>query len=102
MSAEIEWTEPAFAQLEAMPTHLAFEIIKRIDLLAAFPEMGVSLRSRYPQLKNCRQLIVSKSWRVVYEFDSETGLVYILAVQHCRQKLPTAQEIRRKIEREES
>ena len=94
MSADIEWVDPAFETLEALPSTLAFEMIRRADLLAAFPEMGVSLHSRYPQLGNCRQLIVGGSYRIIYEFDAVAGSVYILVLQHCRQRLPSAAELR--------
>ncbi|MEK6410324.1 MAG: type II toxin-antitoxin system RelE/ParE family toxin [Acidobacteriota bacterium] len=94
MSADIEWVDPAFEKLEALPSTMAFEIIRRVDLLAAFPEMGVSLHSRYPQLGNCRQLIVGASYRIIYEFDAVAGSVYILVLQHCRQRLPTVAELR--------
>ena len=102
MIAHIEWVQPAFESLESLPSNLAFEIIRRVDLLAAFPEMGVSLASRYRKLGNCRQLILSPSYRVIYEFDADAGLVYILAIQHCRQRLPSVAELkfRRKLNRE--
>jgi len=99
---DIVWTTPSFAQLEALPEALAFDIVGRVDVLAAFPEMGVSLRSRYPVLRNCRQLIVKKSHRIVYEFAADTETIYILAVQHCRQQLPTTRELRRGLESEEN
>ncbi len=98
----IVWTTPAFAQLEDLPEALAFEVVRRVDVLAAFPEMGVSLRSRYPALRNCRQLIVKKSHRIVYEFTADSETIYILAVQHCRQQLPTTRELRRGLESEEN
>jgi ParE toxin of type II toxin-antitoxin system, parDE len=94
MSADIEWVDPAFEKLEALPSTMAFEIIRRVDLLASFPQMGVSLNSRYPQLGNCRQLIVGASYRIIYEFDALAGLVYILELQQCRQRLPTIAELR--------
>ena len=94
MSAGIEWVDPAFEKLEALPLTMALELIRRVDLLAAFPEMGVSLHSRYPQLGNCRQLIVDRSYRIIYEFDDVAGSVYILELQHCRQRLPTVAELR--------
>lgn len=99
---DIVWTAPAFAQLEALPEALAFEVVRRVDVLTAFPEMGVSLRSRYPVLRNCRQLIVKKSHRIVYEFTADSETIYILAVQHCRQQLPTTRELRRRLESEEN
>lgn len=94
MSADIEWVDPAFETLGALPPNMAFEIIRRVDLLAAFPEMGVSLHSRYPQLGNCRQLIVGASFRIIYEFDVVARTVYILVLQHCRQQLPSVAELR--------
>jgi plasmid stabilization system protein ParE len=98
----IEWTSLAFAQIEALSDALAFEIVRRVDLLVAFPEMGVSLRSRYPALQNCRQLIVKRAHRVVYEFDAANETIYILALQHCRQQLPSASEIKRALDQDES
>lgn len=101
MSVDIEWGTPAFRKLEGLPEALAFEIVRRVDLLKAFPEMGVSLHSRYRQLRNCRQLIINGSYRVIYEFNSAKNLVYVLEVQHCRQKLPTASELKRRIIRKD-
>ena len=101
MRATVAWTAPAFAQLEDLPSPIAFEIVSRVDLLENFPEMGVSLRSRHPTLRNCRKLIVAKSYRVVYEFDGNKAAVYVLAVQRCRQPLPTTRELRRILERRE-
>lgn len=98
--AAIEWTAPAFAQLEALAEKLAFEIVRRVDLLETFLEMGASLKSRYPALQNGRQLIVKRSHRVIYEFERTTNTVYILAVQHCRQSLPTAGELKRQRQEE--
>lgn len=98
--ASIEWTDPASAQLEALSEKLAFEIVRRVDLLATFPEMGVSVKSQYPSLQTCRQLIVKRSHRVIYEFERATNTVYILAVQHCRQLLPAASELKRRREHE--
>ncbi len=97
MRAEIEWTSPAFAKLEALPEHLAFEVVRRIDLLAVFPEMGLSLHSLYRQLKNCRQLRLSRSYRAIYEFSASDETVYILEVQHCRQRLPSAAELKNRL-----
>lgn len=94
--ASVEWTAPAFAQLERFPEALAFEVVRRVDLLAQFPGVGASLESRFPTLINCRQLISSRTHRVIYEVDEVADRVYILAVQHCRQKLPTMRDLRRR------
>lgn len=96
MTAGIEWTAPAFAQLESLPEALAFEVIGRVDALAAFPEMGAPISGKDPALRKCRQLIVRRSHRVVYEYDEESGVVYVLAVQHCRQRLPAGRDLKRR------
>lgn len=101
MRPAVAWTALAFAQLEDLPSAIAFEIVSRIDLLENFPEMGVSLRSHHPAFRNCRKLIITKWFRVVYEFDGNNAVVHVLAVQRCRQPLPTTRELRRILERRE-
>jgi mRNA-degrading endonuclease RelE of RelBE toxin-antitoxin system len=95
--AEIEWTRPAFSNLERLPQVIAFEIVRRVDLLADFPESGASLQSESPLLKPCRQLIIKRKYRVVYEFDEFENTIYVLAVQNCRQKLPSARDLKRQM-----
>jgi mRNA-degrading endonuclease RelE of RelBE toxin-antitoxin system len=95
--AEIEWTIPAFASLEKLPQTIAFEIVRRVELLADFPESGASLQSELPLLKQCRQLVIKRKYRVVYEFDEFENTIYILAAQNCRQKLPTARDLKRQM-----
>lgn len=95
--AEIEWTTPAFASLENLPQAVAFEIVRRVDFLATFPASGAPLQSDFPLLKPCRQLIVKRKYRVVYEFDEIENTIYILAVQTCRQKLPSARDLKRRM-----
>jgi plasmid stabilization system protein ParE len=92
----VEWCAPAFAQLESLDQGLAFEIVERVDVLLAFPESGAPLESRHRSLTGCRQLVVGKRLRVVYEYDREAEEVWILAVQHCRQRLPSARELKRR------
>ena len=96
MTVRIEWAALAFAQLEALPQSLAFEIVRRVDVLSAFPEAGARVQSADPWLKSCRQLIVRRSHRVVYDYDEAEGAVYILAVQHCRQRLPSGRDLKRR------
>ena len=93
---DIEWTTPAFAQLEALPQAVAFDIIRQVDLLAAFPNLGTPLEIRFPVLRGYRQLIVKRRHRAVYEFDETAQTVYVLAVQSCRQKLPAARDLKRR------
>ncbi|HEX8845101.1 MAG TPA: type II toxin-antitoxin system RelE/ParE family toxin [Pyrinomonadaceae bacterium] len=92
----VEWCAPAFAQLEMLDQKLAFEIVERVDILVTFPESGAPLESRQRSLRGCRQLIVGRHTRVVYEYDSEAGEVWVLAIQHCRQRLPSARELKRR------
>jgi mRNA-degrading endonuclease RelE of RelBE toxin-antitoxin system len=96
VSVSIEWCEPAFTELEALPESISFEIIGRVDLLESFPEMGVPLESRYRALERCRQLVIRRKYRVLYEFDATAGRIVILAIQACRRQLPTTRELRRR------
>lgn len=96
MTVEIEWTAPAFSQLEALPQSTAFEVVRRVEVLTAFPEAGAKVESADPELKSCRQLLVKRTHRVVYDYDEAGGTVYILAVQHCRQRLPSGRDIKRR------
>jgi mRNA-degrading endonuclease RelE of RelBE toxin-antitoxin system len=92
----IQWTGPAFRELEVLPEKLAFDIIRKTDLLASFPELGPDLGSRFRKLAGLRQLLINRRWRVIYEFDEDEGTVWILAAQSCRQKLPTARSLVRR------
>ena len=93
---EIVWTSPAFSQVEALPAAVAFEIVRRVDVLEAFPEMGASVTSDDDGLRKCRQLIVKRIYRVVYEYDEADGKLYVFAVQHCRQQLPAGRDLKRR------
>ncbi len=99
---QIEWTTQAFAQLEALPDAIAFEIIRRTDALQAFPEMGVSLRASLQTVWNYRQLIVKRTYRVIYRYDREQALVYIAAIQHCRQPLADYSDLQRAIKQSQA
>ena len=94
MNNFIQWTDQAFHELESLPEKLAFEIIRKTDLLSPFPELGSDLGSRVKQLAGLRQLVINRRWRVIYEFDDSKSTVFILAVQSCRQKLPTTRKMR--------
>ncbi len=100
--AEIVWTSPAFSQVEALPAAAAFEIVRRVDVLETFPEMGAPIESQDAGLRKCRQLIVKRTHRIVYEYDETDGKVYIFAVQHCRQRLPAGRDIKRRQAPDES
>ena len=92
----IQWTNSAFNELEILPQEISFEIIRQVDLLTQFPEMGAPLESRFPRLKDIRQLIIKRNIRVVYEFDYEKETIFILAVQNCRQKLMNLRDLKRR------
>lgn len=92
----IQWTNRAFNEIEVLPEKIAFEIIRQVDLLVEFPELGALLESRFLKLKGLRHLIIKRNWRVVYEFDAEEKTVFILAVQHCRQRLLPIRDLKRR------
>ncbi len=100
--AEIVWTSPAFSQVETLPAAVAFEIVRSADALETFPEMGAPVLSGDAGLRKCRQLIVKRIYRVVYEYDETDGKIYIFAVQHCRQKLPAGRDLKRRQAPDES
>lgn len=93
--AEIVWTTPAFLVLEALPEDTAFGIIRQTDLLRKFPQMGSQLSSRFRSLQNYRQLVFRRRLRVIYEYNELENCVYLLLIQDCRQKLPTARDLKR-------
>src|SRR5947207_1705557 len=93
---EIEWAAPAFAQLESLSQSLSFEVVRQVEVLGAFPEVGVKIESADPGLQKYHQLIIKRSHRVVYEYDRTEGVIYTLAVQHCRQRLPTGRDLKRR------
>ncbi len=92
----IQWTNLAFNELEVLPEKIAFEIIKQVDLLAEFPELGASLESRFQRLAGLRQMIINRNHRVIYEFEANEQTIYILAVQNCRQKLLPMRDLKRR------
>lgn len=93
--AYVEWMSKAFTSLEVLPQHIAFNIVRRTDMLSDFPEMGSLLSNRFKYSQRYRQIIVGRQHRVIYEFDSFDDRVYILVIQNCRQKLPSARDLKR-------
>lgn len=61
----VEWTTPAFTQLEALPQKFSFEIIRRTDTLAVFPNLGALLEIYSANYKGYRQLIIAGKFRVI-------------------------------------
>lgn len=98
--AEIVWSEPALADLEAIADYVALEspaaasalvarILRHVEQLAAHPDSGSRLRelgkSRYRQ-------IVEPPCRVFYRHDDRT--VFIVHVMRTERLLRKAQLIR--------
>jgi len=92
---DVTWTSPAFLVLETLPEEIAFGMIRQTDLLSSFPEMGSRLPSTFKSLQRYRQLIFRRRFRLLYECDEPENCVYILTVQNCRQRLPTARDLKR-------
>jgi plasmid stabilization system protein ParE len=91
--AEIIWTEPALADLDAIADYVALDkpdaasalvkrVFKHVEHLQSYPESG----SRPPELKRSRyRQIVEPPCRVFYRYDGER--VYILYVMRSEQLL---------------
>ena len=91
--AEIIWTQPALADLNAIAEYIALQnltaakelvqkVFAKVERLKAFPESGRTP----PELEhlNYREVVVSPC-RVFYRFDG--GKVYILFVMRMEQDL---------------
>lgn len=91
--AEVVWTEPALADLDAIADYIALDkpdaasaLVKRVlghvEQLQRYPESG----SRPPELKRSRyRQLVEPPCRVFYRYDGER--VYILYVMRSEQLL---------------
>lgn len=91
--AEVIWTEPALADLEAIADYIALDnpdaavaLVKRVfahvEHLQSYPESG----SRPAELKRSRyRQIVEPPCRVFYRYDGER--VYVLYVMRAEQLL---------------
>ncbi|MFT3742749.1 MAG: type II toxin-antitoxin system RelE/ParE family toxin [Pyrinomonadaceae bacterium] len=91
---EIIWTSPAFLVLENLPQAAAFGIVRRVEYLRYFPQMGpVIIRPR--KLSKYRQLIFRHEYRIIYRFDADENCVRIVNIQSCRQKFPDANTLDR-------
>ncbi|MDQ3635001.1 MAG: type II toxin-antitoxin system RelE/ParE family toxin [Acidobacteriota bacterium] len=92
----IEWTDLAFNELESLSQEIAFKIIRQTDLLKTFPEMGVLLETENSKIIELRQIILKRKWRVIYDFNDYEKIIYILAVQNCRQQIPSMRDLHRR------
>ena len=95
MKSDYELMARAFQSLESLPENIAFEILRKLDALTQFPEMGTSLEVRFPKLKDYRELLYKRSIRIIYQFDAYDNMIYVVAIQNCRQKLPSARDLKR-------
>lgn len=93
MKTHIELMAQTFAVLELLTQTIAFEVFSKIDKLSNFPQMGSPLGPRFPRLGKFRQLIYRRRLRIIYEFDEVENTVYVLVIQDCRRKMPTAREL---------
>jgi hypothetical protein len=57
--------------------------------------MGPKVQTKRKDSTNFRQIIVGRYHRVLYEYESTSATVFVLAVQHTRQKLPPMRDLRR-------
>jgi len=93
--AEVIWSEPALADLDAIADYIALEnpdaatrlvqhIFKHLDQLQDHPESGPRLQdlkgSRYRQ-------IVEPPCRIIYRHDKTASILFILHVLRSEQKL---------------
>jgi hypothetical protein len=90
--ADLIWTSPAFLVLEKLPQATAFGIVRQVDHLRKFPEMG-PLIMRPKHLSKYRQLIYKHTYRTIYRFDEIENCVRIVHLHNCRQKLPSARRL---------
>jgi hypothetical protein len=91
---DLIWTSAAFLVLETLPQATAFGIVRQVDYLRRFPEMGAQIvRPRH--LSKYRQMIYKRTYRTIYRYDEIDNCVRVLHIQNCRQKLPTAQQLER-------
>lgn len=85
----------AFAVPESLPEAVAFDVFSKLEKLGQFPQMGSPLGPRFPKMKGLRQLVYKRWLRIIYEFDEYNDTVYVLAIQDCRQKLPSGRDLKR-------
>ena len=95
MKTDYELMRRAFRSLELLPEPIAFDIIGKLDVLTHFPEMGSPLGSRFPRLKGYREVLYKRYIRIIYEFDPHDNMIYVVAIQDCRQKLPLPRALKR-------
>ena len=97
----IDYSSTAFLALEALPQDVAFGIIRLIDYLGTHPEMGRFVQIRFAPDRRYHILVYRGTHRVIYEFEETEHRIYIGYVQDCRQKLPSARDLKRNMPTDE-
>lgn len=100
--AEIVWSDPALADLDAIGDYIALEnlnaaqqlvrrIFEHVDQLETHPDSG----SKPQELRGWRyRQIVEPPCRVIYRHDKDQGRVLILHVMRSEQKLRRSKLLR--------
>lgn len=94
--AEVIWTSPGFLILETLPYKTALGIFRKTEMLSQFPQIGGPLPTSKKAYAKYRQLIYKSTHRIIYEYDQAENTAYIVALQSCKQKLPTPRELKRR------
>lgn len=93
--ADVIWTEPALADLDAIADYIALEnpaaarklvqnIFRHVDQLEVHPDSG----SKPQEFRDWRyRQIIEPPCRVLYRHDASKGTVFILHVMRSQQKL---------------
>ena len=96
--AEVVWSEPALADLDAIADYIALEsrtaaedlvrgVFKHVDQLEAHPDSG----SWLSEFKDRRyRQIVEPPCRVIYRHEKQSKVVYVVHVMRSEQKLRPA------------
>lgn len=70
-------------------------------MLSEFPQMGGPLPTDKKAYKKYRQLIFKRTHRIIYEYDKAENTAYVVALQSCKQKLPTPSELKRRLPKDD-
>lgn len=93
----VNWTSPAFLVLETLPYAIALGIFRKSEMLGKFPQMGGPLPSDRKAYAKYRQLVYRSTHRIIYEFDEAENIIYVVAIQNCKQKLPSPRQLKRQM-----
>ncbi|MEK6544218.1 MAG: type II toxin-antitoxin system RelE/ParE family toxin [Elusimicrobiota bacterium] len=71
--------------LDTIEDPLLSKVIKRLRILADFPELGASMTGPFT---GYRATVAGDLFRVVYRFDRIRGRVAVAYIRHCKRGLP--------------